>query len=121
MVYGTDPVTIGLSSFPRSCQLPSPPLPEGCPWWSLEVTLPLAMLVPGPVALSSPNVQVFAMESGMNGTDPNDCWGGGGNVFFGDVAIASVTAAQVVVALSNVDPELHDKSMNGSFVAARCP
>src|SRR5262249_52388272 len=50
ILYGSDPVTLRMTSFPLTCADPKqdPPYNQ-CNWYTIEVTFPAALLKPGPL------------------------------------------------------------------------
>lgn len=124
ILYGSDPVTLRMTSFALTCAEPEQPPPyEQCNWYTIEVTFPAALLKPGPLPKNDESVQFFESLSGPpNSSMPGDCPGGGGGgpLSDGDWTILSVDANSVTFSLANFTESFIDHDLNGTHTAERC-
>src|SRR5262249_38251912 len=52
VLYGTDPLTLHIASFPLTCAAPDAPPPASCDWYDIEMSFAKALLAPGSLDMS---------------------------------------------------------------------
>jgi len=116
---GPDPnaISVFISNFDQQCGDPFAS-PTDCPtvYWQVTFDIPPAMQVGGTYSLQ--DLDASASDSGPNGSDPLDCWGGGGTFWDGQARITEIDATHVAGTLVGTDTL--EFNANAPFSAKRC-
>jgi hypothetical protein len=116
---GPDPnsVVVFLSNATATCEDPfgSSHYCEAELHWTVSFDIPPELQAPGTYNLQDLNA--FASFDGSNGS-PDDCFGGGGSFWDGQVVITAIDAQTVNGTLIGTDT--YEFDANGDFAAPRC-
>lgn len=116
--WGSDPVTIVVSSAALDCNEPAPGWTLGCPSWQYEVSVPASVLVPGTRAGTGD--AWFNAKGCPYSSEPGDCPSGGGSPP-GETTIGAVSASAIELTLDHFDDGITALGINGVYQAVRCP
>jgi hypothetical protein len=126
ILYGSDKLTMRLTSFPLPCTDPEQEAPDGlCGYYNVKITFAPSLLQEGPVDTSTGMVELFrslpvevSNALGVCGTVRHE------GEFSGSEKLTFVSVEEpfVIFKIEELDPELVDgHDLNGLHMVKRCP
>lgn len=126
IVYQEAKVVLRISTAPLSCAAPHSPNPSACDWIDAEIRIPAELLAVGAIDLGATfgvEVEVTYAPDGPKSAciAVGYVSGGGSGSFLGILDITEVNPDTVTFTLSGAESYPGDPSLNGTYVAPRCP